>query len=500
MKKIKKVLAVLLTLAMVMAMSLTTFAATKDSATITVNNAENATLSYVQVIEPDPTSATGWKFSSDTIESAYLSAFGVEDAQVAIVMLIKAEDSNAAVPSAYVSVNAATAAQINQALDNVINSNSITFTAMGENQSVTVTKAGVYAIKASEEGYTYKAMAAYVGFGAVSTEGTSYEYPSLVDATLEAKKITTTVTKQDNDDNNAVVIGQTVTYTVTTSFPYFNQNDTNKVFKICDAIEGASYVGLVDDATTDENEKTATITIGSLSVTDVEFVQNGNEFEINLSDYIDNVNTYAGQTVTVTYQAVVTGVTVENTASSHIGNVITDSNPVEVYTGEIELTKYNENQSVALADAGFKVRIKGETNYLEFVVGTNRVVKNDNEEVVGTTPVYTYNGVKSANGTEITTGELGTLIIEGLDVGTYEFVEVTAPTGYSINETPAEASLSVTGTATAIFTADTSMNDSKLSALPSTGGMGTTLFTIGGCIIMILAAALFFVNRRRSAE
>lgn len=42
--------------------------------------------------------------------------------------------------------------------------------------------------------------------------------------------------------------------------------------------------------------------------------------------------------------------------------------------------------------------------------------------------------------------------------------------------------------------------NTKLASLPSTGGIGTTIFTIGGCIIMVVAAALFFVSRRKSAK
>lgn len=41
------------------------------------------------------------------------------------------------------------------------------------------------------------------------------------------------------------------------------------------------------------------------------------------------------------------------------------------------------------------------------------------------------------------------------------------------------------------------MADTKLNALPGTGGIGTTIFTIGGCLIMIIAAALFFASRRK---
>ena len=42
--------------------------------------------------------------------------------------------------------------------------------------------------------------------------------------------------------------------------------------------------------------------------------------------------------------------------------------------------------------------------------------------------------------------------------------------------------------------------NTALQALPSTGGIGTTIFTIGGCAIMIIAAGLFFASRRKSAK
>ncbi len=44
------------------------------------------------------------------------------------------------------------------------------------------------------------------------------------------------------------------------------------------------------------------------------------------------------------------------------------------------------------------------------------------------------------------------------------------------------------------------ISNTKLVALPSTGGIGTTIFTIGGCALMILAAALYFATRRKTAK
>ena len=44
---------------------------------------------------------------------------------------------------------------------------------------------------------------------------------------------------------------------------------------------------------------------------------------------------------------------------------------------------------------------------------------------------------------------------------------------------------------------EVSFTDTKVGALPETGGIGTTIFTVGGCAIMVAAAALFFMNKKK---
>ena len=74
MKKLKKLFAVMLSLIMVLAMGITSFADT-NSATITLTNFDDATsLKYMQIIEPDQEQPTGWKFSNDSAENAFKTA------------------------------------------------------------------------------------------------------------------------------------------------------------------------------------------------------------------------------------------------------------------------------------------------------------------------------------------------------------------------------------------------------------------------------------------
>ena len=464
MSKVKRILSVIMAMVMVLAMSVPTFAETKTTATIKVTNADKATLEYAQVIKADRSTETGWSFVNDEVAQDYMNAFGAADAQAAIKAML---------PAAGVDANKLGAAQANAA-------NHVTFASMANPQTVNV--AGVYLVKATEAGYTYNLMSAYIGFGKVTISGddgeVTYEYPSLVDAELEAKKTPIKVEKEAVDTDNVVATGDILTYKVKTNVPFIAPTDTDKTFWVYDELTGAEYT------------ETATITLADEDVTATyPITWETSKFSVNLTDMINDANSNAGKEVVITYKVKVTSendVITNKATAGHEGKEDFGSKEIEVYQGNITLTKTGEND-VKLANAGFEVRKDSKASAaLRFTQLANGVYKYDPAGQV----------------TEVVTKADGTVKVQGLDIGTYYFKEITAPEGYSVNQNQSEATLAVTtgDKATATLTATASMTDTKLSALPSTGGIGTTIFTIGGCAIMIVAAGLFFATRRKTQK
>lgn len=464
MKLFKKVSAMVVSLLMALAMVVPVAAA---NPTITVKNIatdENVTLSYLKVVKQDKTTKTGWAFVDETVAQIFRDEYGKKDDQAILASL-------------------ANSAAHSKALARLGNLSGFTgFTNNGERKTE-VDGAGLYVVKVVDNSnkYTYNVMAAPINFEYANNPAT------LKNAELAVKRSETKLTKTVNDTDGAVHNGQTVTYTINVKVPSIDPTATNKLFKVTDKLTGAEYqkntvvakLGLGNNATT-------------LDVTPT-FDDATNSFELDLSSLIDDTNSNAGKDVTITYDVLVTSENdkVTNTANvSRTGSENYSSDSVDLYEGAITLTKTNayekESDKKLLAGAGFNVLDK-DGNVLKFVDKGNNTYVLAKDQTVTTGVV-----------TEVVTGANGQLVVKGLDKGKYQFKEVTAPDGYSINETNSSATLTITSDkATAEFTADTDMRDTEVGALPETGGIGTTIFTVGGCAIMVVAAALFFMNKKK---
>lgn len=471
---LKKIGALLVAAVMVLSMCTAVFA--DGNATIKLTGFNTAdSVECMQIIQKDESTTSGWAFVNGA-GACFTEALGMTnsaDAQQKVIWgLIKFKDTNVALPTGV------TAANIDLALSKVA---ALTgFTTLTDKTKIEVSEAGIYAIKAEEEGYTYKTATAYVGFGE--------PYPALSGTEVIAKKSSTSVDKTTEDADHVVAIGDIVTYTIDAYVPFIDAANTeNRTFTITDKITGADYYLTGPNAVNSVTMEGKNGQVGEIVVND-----KGNGFTVDLGKLVaDTANPNAGKKITVTYTAKVNETTVENKAGSHAAGVDYGGNnvPVKLFTGELVLMKYGDGDiNKALEGAEFVLYKDGEEVPLTFV----------KEEKTGK---YKYAPDTKDADSKLVTDANGYIDVEGLDVGSYHFEETKAPKGYSINTDGKTLTLTVDGeVATAKLYNEGGLNDTKLNSLPSTGGMGTYLFTIIGVVVMAGAAGAFFISRRKGSE
>ena len=498
MRKVRKVMALLLTLAMVMGMSLTTFAE-GTTADITITNAGNGKFAAIQVIKPSETKDTGWDFVNNYAKY-FKEAFDTEDTQSIIKGMIYAQNPKATEGQAISDFDAKYASALNAIYATIKDED------CKDLSPISVNAAGVWVIKGGGTGYSYSPMAAYVGF--------SYESgkPSgILDATdINAKKAPTTITKSNDDEDKVVEIGKEVTYTVTGTVPYVPVTANNRYYKITDQISGAEYNVPEGSAELNVNVKIGsapqyayehTYSVKPADVTDSDTGEKtGETFTLDLTSILgtkenNNANKYANSPITITYSAIVKDLKIGNTViagdGTNTGKDKYGSDEDKLISGIVTLTKKDaEDESIKLPGAVFNL-IKKENNKTYYAI------------VEGTNP-YTLTGwtEDDSQASKLETNDNSQIVVNGLEKDVnYEFDEIEAPDGYSINDINSNITWgNVDSNLDTPVTGTSSMTDTKLAELPGTGGIGTTIFTIGGCVIMIAAAGLYFASRRKHSE
>ena len=315
----------------------------------------------------------------------------------------------------------------------------------------------------------------------------------------------------DNTDDDTAEVGDIKTFTIKGEIPSYSKNST-ALYKITDEItNGLNYV-IADGSTV----IAPTVTIGGVSVPTEKYTvtmgQNNKSFTIEFkAEYIKELAAVGtNRNLVITYQAEVT----EDAITAVAENKAT----VDYDQGSFDSTEYV--YTVNFDGAAKKVGVgEDEEGLAEATFTLYDTWTDSNNDTIATADELTGKVGES------TTSEENNFDIEfkGLDATkTYYLTETNAPGGYTINNTVYTITFGNVVTNGANISYDILVNgnkvgsvttyngaatdstfeieNTKLSDLPSTGGIGTTIFTIGGCAIMITAAGLYFVSRRKESK
>ena len=168
------------------------------------------------------------------------------------------------------------------------------------------------------------------------------------------------------------------------------------------------------------------------------------------------------------------------------------------YTWDLDVLKYgNTDKANVLENAQF-VLLNKDKNKVAVVVDGKLTGWAD-------VPAEGEDGTIPWNASTIlTTNTQGKIEIDGLDSDTYYLREIKAPAGY--NALGQDVEVKITGatkaedSATLTYTTVVAeINNQSGTELPSTGGMGTTVFYILGSVL-VLGAAVVLVTRKRMKE
>lgn len=222
----------------------------------------------------------------------------------------------------------------------------------------------------------------------------------------------------------------------------------------------------------------------------------GCTFEIRFTDGTLKAN----DVVKVTYsailneKAVIAGVGNPNeTQLTYGNNAHTEWDKTTTYTYKFDLVKTKADNTL-LTGAEFKL--------YDAKTGGNEIALV--KEADGTYRVAT-GAEKNAEGFQSATIEAGSVTIKGLDSGTYYLEEIKAPAGYNVLAERVEvkidgANLDATMNGDSWSSGGVHVINQSGTELPSTGGMGTTIFYVLGGVLMAGAFVLLVVRKRMRAE
>jgi len=274
-----------------------------------------------------------------------------------------------------------------------------------------------------------------------------------------------------------VQIGDDVTYTLTVNIP----DSANDVIVLTDVMDDGLTFKSIDDTFSDN----VAYTFAPEAKTGAAVTANSNTFTLTIAANVVKAN--QGKTITIDYVATVNNkaevaVPEVNKVTLKYGNNY-ESKPEEAETVTHKFTFDKVDDSTKLTGAEFNLKIKDGAilNLVEVTAG--EVYRIATSEDTTTTQII------------VTAGK--TITINGVDSDvTYQLVETKAPAGgYNLKTDPTD----VTPNADDNTVAHIDVENNKGSVLPSTGGIGTTIFYVAG-IVLVLGAVAVLVARRKAEQ
>lgn len=321
-----------------------------------------------------------------------------------------------------------------------------------------------------------------------TTQGTAISVDSTTENTVTiVDKNSTNPTPGPNPKTVAEsnkTIGEKVEYTINFTTTNYNENNTKIYnYKIVDTSTDVKIDKDTVNVTVDGKDPTVAPTIeyadNVLTVT-IPWTQDGTANGNHLYK--------KGVPVQIKYTAEILALDADNSVkfnwndSNEFGN-----GQVTVNNFDFNLNKVADDRTTALSGAEFTLAKSDSTTPISFV-----------EKTVGDVKKYVVANSNDSN--KSTTIVAGAVNIDGLGAGTYTLTETKAPAGYNLLTAPLTITIDENGNVT--FEGKTGKDISVInyagSTLPSTGGIGTTIFYVTGGLLVIVAVVLLVTKKRMS--
>ena len=448
MKKMKKIFALLIAMVMVLGMSTSVFAAGDGSITIQ-NTVKDKSYEVYKVFDATY-SGTNVSYTYDGSNATFLAALQ-GDSSPFTATTNTAGTYNIALKDGKTAADVSTFLTAQKA-----NLGSAVKTATGDGKTQTLT--GV------DYGYYYitTTTGSVVTIDSALKDVTVIDKNEVIPPPDKAEQVANgTWTEEPESGNESTTgnIGDTVKYKVTGSFNRYQGEEL------------VTKITFTDDRTWTAEITTATV---------------ANDGTITFN--YDTPSTYE-----ITYSAVINenakiANPENNTFTLKYNDKGDQSDTTEVVTYKIDLEKVDPS-GTKLAGAKFKLYDAAtEGNEIPVVL-----VSGTGDKTSTVDNVYRH-AKANETGVEMVTGTTGKIIVQGLANGSYYFEETEAPEGF--NKLTARTEATTISDANATIT----VTNQSGTELPSTGGIGTTIFYIVGAILVIGAGVVLVTRRRMDAQ